>query len=116
MNTLAILDYQLTEDDVKTMLVVLDIAIKVLPSLELEGFNEILKSQTLHYAESAVKRLENLEEIISFNELHAISNALCIADMINYKEIRVDSDSANLCLKHFFNIQKLLDVFEDIDF
>lgn len=107
-------DYQPSTSDVETMLTTLTIMTSLLPTLDLEDFDELHKQQNIYYANSAIKRLENLETKISGNELQAIFNSLLIADMINHKELHVDESVAKLCTERIFTIQKLISVFENL--
>ena len=54
-------DYQPSTSDVETMLTTLTIMTSLLPTLDLEDFDELHKQQNIYYANSAIKRLENLE-------------------------------------------------------
>lgn len=106
------INYEPSMSDVKTMLTTLTIMIEILPTLELDGFDELHKQQNIYYANAAFQRLEKLDTKISINELHAIYNSLVIADMINHKELNVDDAIAKHCLDHIFVIQKLLPVLD----
>ena len=106
-------NYSPTEADINTMLTTLFVMEESLWDLDLEEMNPLFKHECLRYGKSAEKRLANLEEQISFNELQAIYNSLVIADMINHKKITVDAQLTQLCLDNIFGINKLLPVFED---
>lgn len=105
--------YQLTESDVKTILVTLTVMQETLPYLDLEELSPNDVACALSYGKSAVNRLSNMSSRITLNELSAIHMSLQLADMINHEEVDVDEFSLNLCHENIFVINKLLSVFDN---
>lgn len=104
--------YQLTHTDIKTILVTLTVMLEKLPQLELDELSLEEIQYAVKYGKSVSKKLSNMEEIITNNELSSIHISLQLAYMINQGDVIVDDYSYNLCREYVFDINRLLPVFE----
>ena len=105
-------EYSLSDSDITAI----TFALQLLPSLRLEGDNEIQADINYQLCLSAGYKIIHREPNISPNEFRVIFCALQASQLINRNDldldVEIDSDIKKQCNTYFFTVNKLVAALE----